>query len=266
MSEPPEKAALPRLPLWPRLLSGGVWLLLAALFWFSAYESHFSFKTLVEGVPIFITFFGKMMPPDWSKLPQMWEPVMETLQMAWLGTFFGVLLAAPLVFLGSINTSVNVPVMYVTRAFMTVIRSIPDLLYAAILVGLLAFGPLPGVAALTIFTAAVLAKMGSEVVEAIDPGPLEALRASGANGLQVIVYGVLPQIAATMTSFTLYIFEVNVRASTVLGFVGAGGIGFLLKRYLAFFQYERTAVLIIIIFVVVLVIDSVSSYVRSRLI
>jgi phosphonate transport system permease protein len=187
------------------------------------------------------------------------------LQMAWLGTVFGVILGLPWMFWSSRNATPSPLLMWFSRTFMTVLRSIPDLVYAAVLVAVLALGPLPGVVAITIFTLSILAKLGSEYVEAIDPGPLEALKAAGAGGTQVVVYGVVPQVAASLTSYILYIFEVNVRASTVLGFVGAGGIGLLLNRYTALFQYERLTVLLIVTFVVVAVIDGVSAFVRSRL-
>jgi phosphonate transport system permease protein len=235
-----------------------------ALFWLAGNQTGFALPLLWEGAADFFRFFGKM-KPDWRALPEQWAPLLETVNIAYLGTLFGTILSLPLIFLASFNTTINTPVQLIARAVMTLIRSIPDLLYAAILAPVLAIGPLPGVVALTIFTMAILAKLGSETVEAIDPGPLEALRASGANGLQVIVYAVLPQIAATMVSYVLYTFEINVRASTVLGLVGGGGIGQLLNTYLGFRDYPAMGVLIIVTFAAVLLIDSLSTYVRTRL-
>lgn len=262
-SSPPP---LPSPPLQPRILAAVSWSAFGVLLLYSAHQTNFSFQTLAQGIPDFVAFFGKMWPPDWRALPEIVTPLLETLQTAYLGTVFGTGLALPLIFLSSRNTAPNPGVMWCFRGLLTLIRSVPDLLYAAILVGILSFGPLPGMVALVIFTTSVLAKLGSETVEAIDPGPLEALQAVGANRLQQIVYGVIPQIAATLTSYVLYIFEINVRASTVLGFVGAGGIGQLLRRYLSFFDYRGTAVLLLIVFGVVLVIDSTSAYLRSKLI
>jgi len=147
-----------------------------------------------------------------------------------------------------------------------VLRSIPDLLWAALLVPILVVGPLPGAVALTMFTIGVLAKLGSETVEAIDPGPLEALRASGAGKVATIVFAVVPQVAATMISYILYSFEINVRASVIIGLVGAGGIGFLLQVRLNFFDYTAVGLIIVVIFAVVLVIDGISVWARSKLI
>ncbi|MEX2535008.1 MAG: phosphonate ABC transporter, permease protein PhnE [Trueperaceae bacterium] len=247
-----------------RLLTLGTLAIIVALLWVSARQTDFSLSDLWTGANDFFGFFLRL-SPDWRALPEIWAPLLETLQIAYLGTVFGTLLAAPLIFLASFNTTVNTPVMWVARSILTLIRSIPDLLYAAILAPILSIGPLPGVVALTIFTMAVLAKLASETVEAVDPGPLEALRATGAGRNRMIVYSVLPQISATMTSYVLYVFEINVRASTVLGLVGAGGLGQLLNRYLNFFDYGGIAVLIIVIFAVVLLIDSASIYLRSRL-
>jgi phosphonate transport system permease protein len=247
-----------------RLMSLGTLAIFVTLLWVSAQQTDFSISDLWTGANDFFGFFLNL-TPDWRALAQIWAPLLETLQIAYLGTVFGTLLAAPLIFLASFNTAPNAPVMWIARSILTLIRSIPDLLYAAILAPILAIGPLPGVVALTIFTMAVLAKLASETVESVDPGPLEAVRATGAGRNRMIVFAVLPQIAATMTSYILYVFEINVRASTVLGLVGAGGLGQLLVSYLNFFDFEGVAVLIIVIFAVVLIIDQASVYVRSRL-
>lgn len=256
--------ALPKPPAVKVLQNFGTLAIVVALFWLAGNQTSFALPLLWEGAADFFRFFGKM-KPDWRALPEQWAPLLETVNIAYLGTLFGTILSLPLIFLASFNTTINTPVQLIARAVMTLIRSIPDLLYAAILAPVLAIGPLPGVVALTIFTMAILAKLGSETVEAIDPGPLEALRASGANGLQVIVYAVLPQIAATMVSYVLYTFEINVRASTVLGLVGGGGIGQLLNTYLGFRDYPAMGVLIIVTFAAVVLIDSLSTYVRARL-
>jgi len=236
-----------------------------ALLIVSARQTGFSLEALMGGATDFFDFFTKL-TPDWRALSEVWKPLLETIQIAYLATLFGSLLTAPLIFLASYNTTINLPVMWLARALLTLLRSIPDLLYAALLAPILSPGPLSGVVALTIFTMAVLAKLGSETVEAIDPGPLEALRATGADRNQVIVYAALPQIAATMLSYVLYVFEINVRASVVIGLVGAGGIGVLLNTYLSFFDYGGVSVLILITFAVVLIIDGISVYVRSKLI
>lgn len=265
----PEPTAAQAVPLRPglvtRLLNWGTWSIILALFVVSVRQTGFNLEIIAEGAFDFVRFFRRL-APDWRALPEIWSPLLETIQIAYLATVFGTLIGLPMVFLASFNTTVNAPVMWLARSILTLLRSIPDLLYAAILAPILAIGPLPGVVALTIFTMAVLAKLTSETVEAIDPGPLEALLAVGAGRNRLIAYAVMPQIAATLTSYVLYIFEINVRASVVIGLVGAGGIGFLLNRYLSFFDYGGLGTLIIVVFVVVLAIDQLSVWARSRLI
>jgi len=259
----------PAVPLRPavasRWLNWGTWGAIAALFIVSLRQTGFNLEVIGEGIFDFVRFFRRL-TPDWRALPEIWKPLLETLQIAYLATVFGTLIGLPVIFLASFNTTVNKPVMWLARSILTVLRSIPDLLYAAILAPILAVGPLPGVVALTIFTMAVLAKLTSETVEAVDPGPLEAIRAVGGGRNRVIAYAVLPQIGATLTSYVLYIFEINVRASVVIGLVGAGGIGNLLNRYLSFFDYGGLGTLIVVVFVVVLAIDQLSVWARSRLI
>lgn len=264
--DPVAERAVPLRPTYAvRLLNWSTWALVAALFVVSVRQTGFSLDGITTGAVDFVRFFRRL-APDWTALPQIWAPLIETLQIAYLATIFGTMLGLPIIFLASRNTTINGPVMWVARSILTVLRSIPDLLYAAILAPILAPGPLPGVIALTIFTMAVLAKLASETVEAVDPGPLEALQSVGAGRNRMIAYGVLPQISATLTSYVLYIFEINVRASVVIGLVGAGGIGNLLNRYLSFFDYGGLGALIIVVFFVVLAIDQVSVWARSRLI
>lgn len=265
MPDRPTRDAVPRPPLAGRLKALATAAMFVAIFLFSAWRTEFSIGALVTGAEDFYGFFRRLRF-DPTFLPAIWEPLLETVQIAYLGTLFGTVLALPLLFLASYNTTINGPVMWVARSVLTVLRSIPDLLWAALFVPVFGIGPLPGLIALTIFSMAVLAKLASETVEAVDPGPLEALRATGAGRNRMIVYGVVPQIAATMASYILYIFEINVRASVVLGLVGAGGIGQLLIARLNFFDYLGVATVIIVVFAVVLLIDGLSVYARSRLI
>lgn len=257
--------SVPERPQGQRLLAGSTLAVFLALFVVAAWQTGFSVSDLVGGTSDFFRFFGKLVP-DWTYLPKVWAPILETLQIAYLGTLFGTLIAMPLVFLASANTSPNRVIFAITRSVLTVLRSIPDLLYAALLAPILSIGALPGVVALALFSTAVLAKLASETVESVDPGPLEALRACGAGRNAMIMFAVWPQIAATMTSYILYVFEINVRASVIIGLVGAGGIGQDLIARLNFFAFDDVATIILVIFVLVLAIDGLSVWARSRLI
>jgi phosphonate transport system permease protein len=234
------------------LVAGSTLAAFLALFAVSAWQTGFSVTDLVTGTGDFFAFFGRLVP-DWTFLPDVWGPILETLQIAYLGTLFGTLIALPLLFLASANTSTDRLTFVVARSVLTVLRSIPDLLYAALLAPILSIGPLPGVVALSLFSTAILAKLGSETVESVDPGPLEALRATGAGRNAMIM-------------FVLYVFEINVRASVIIGLVGAGGIGQVLLARLNFFAYGDVATIILVIFVLVLAIDALSVWARSRLI
>lgn len=265
--------AVPRPPVVGRLRSLLTLGIVAAVVVVSFRQTDFDLLALFTGAADFWKFFGRLVPPlsemgtDWGKyLPQLAKPLIETLQIAYVGTFFGTLLAMPLIFLASATTALDPVSMWVARVLLTILRSIPDLLWAAILVPILVVGPLPGAVALSLFSIGVLAKLGSETVEAIDPGPVEALRAAGAGRLATIIYAVVPQVAATMVSYILYVFEINVRASVIIGYVGAGGIGFTLQNRLNFFDYTGVGLIIVVIFAVVLVIDGLSVWARSRLI
>ncbi len=269
----PATAVVPRPPLAGRLrslLSLGI---VAGLFVLAYQQTNFGLESLFSGAADFWRFFGRLVPAwsdigtDWGGyLPELVGPLVQTLQIAYVGTFFGTLLALPLIFLASANTAIDPVTMWIARTLLTILRSIPDLLWAAILVPILVVGPLPGAIALTLFSIGILAKLGSETVEAIDPGPMEALRAAGAGRIATIVYAVVPQVAATMVSYILYIFEINVRASVIIGYVGAGGIGFTLQTRLNFFDYTGVGLIVVVIFVVVLAIDALSVWARSKLI
>lgn len=262
---PDQATSLPTPPLAGRLRSLLGLVIVVIVIGIAYRQTNFNVISLIEGTSDFFGFMRRL-APDWSYLPAVWKPLIETLQIAYVGTFFGTIIAMPLIFLASRNTAAEPISMWIARTLLTILRSIPDLLWAALLVPILVVGPLPGAVALTMFTIGVLAKLGSETVEAIDPGPLEALRAAGAGRMATIVFAVIPQVAATMISFILYSFEINVRASVIIGLVGAGGIGFLLQVRLNFFDYTAVGLIIVVIFAVVLIIDGISVWARSKLI
>lgn len=259
------KALTPRPPTAGRLKNWFTLAVLAALFVLAFTQTKFNLPALFTGSADFFRFFGRM-TPDFTALPQIWAPLLQTIQIAYVATIVGGLIALPLIFLASANTALDPISMWVARTLLTILRSIPDLLWAALFVAVLGLGALPGVVALTLFSVGVLAKLGSETVESVDPGPLEALKAVGAGRNRTIIFAVVPQVAATMVSYVLYVFEINVRASVVIGFVGAGGIGVLLQTYMNFFDYTGLGALILVIFLVVLMIDGFSVWARSRLI
>lgn len=212
------------------------------------------------------TVAGKFFPPNLSVIPAVWDPMAQTIQMAIVATTFATILTIPLAILSAQNITTFKPLYYVTRTLMNILRTIPDLVLAVIFVGLFGIGVLPGILALFIFSLGILAKLISETIESVDMNPLEAMRASGGNVFQVIFFGLVPQVLPQFTSFVLYVFEINIRASVVLGLVGAGGIGLVLNQQLGFYNYQNAMAIIVLIFVVVIVIEYISNKLREALI
>lgn len=193
------------------------------------------------------------------------EGFLQTLQMAVIGTVGGALVALPLALFNSKLGAPNRVAYGVVKLFNNVIRSFPDLLWALLFVAAVGVGALPGVLALFFFSIAVVTKLTSDTIDGIDPGPVEAARASGASHLQMLRTAVVPQILPAYTSFAMYCFELNLRASAVLGFVGAGGIGSVINFYRGLGQWDRVWGVVVGFLVVVIVVERISIALRRRL-
>ena len=213
----------------------------------------------------FAEIFVQMAQPDWSYAGTAIPYLVETIKMAIISTVIGSLLAFVYSLLIARNIVHNRAITGVLRLIMNIIRTIPDLLLASIFVAVVGIGPVAGILALTVFTFGVVVKLLYEAIETIDPGPSEAIKAVGGNGMNNIMFAVMPQILPYFISYALYAFEINVRASTILGYIGAGGIGLQLKNTLDMFNYNQTGMIILVVFLVVLVIDFVSTKAREAL-
>ena len=187
-----------------------------------------------------------------------------TVQMALWGTAFAIVIALPLGLAGARNIS-PVWLQQPARRILDILRSVPDLVIGAIFVVAVGLGPFAGVMALAVNTGGVLGKLFSEAVESIEPGPVEAVRATGAGAAQQIVWGILPQVAPLWTSYALYRFEANARSATVLSLIGAGGIGQDVFNSINSFAYDQTSAMVIVIIVAVSAIDLISQVIRARL-
>lgn len=196
--------------------------------------------------------------------------MIETIFLALMGTTFAIVLSIPLSFLAARNlmprTFLGNTVYFITRTLLNVLRSIEVLILAIIFAATVGLGPFAGVLALTVHSVASLGKLYSEAIESIDPGPLEAITATGANRLQVIMYAVVPQFIPQFISFTLYRWDINVRMSTVIGFVGGGGIGFILQQFINLGNFFAAATAIWAIAIVVMLMDWASAKIRERVI
>ena len=209
--------------------------------------------------------FGReFLKPDFSQLRLYISQMWLTIQIAMWGTTLAVLIAIPFGLACSRNVS-PVWLQQPMRLLMNLLRSIPDLVVGTLFIVAVGLGPFAGVMALALNTGGVLAKLFSEAVESIDKGPVEGVRATGANRMQEVVWGVIPQVGPLWTSYALYRFESNSRSATVLGLIGAGGIGQLLFETLNAFDYQKLSAIVIVIIVAVTLIDLLSQAMRSRL-
>jgi phosphonate transport system permease protein len=198
------------------------------------------------------------------------DKMLETIMLALMATTFGVFVAVPLSFLGARNLMSKyrgtMAIYFLVRTFFNIVRSIEPLIWAVIFAVWVGIGPFAGVLALGMHSVAALGKLYSEQVESIDPGPIEAVTATGANAIQTIIYGVVPQIVPPYLAFTIYRWDINVRMSTVIGMVGGGGIGFILYQWINLLRYKQAGVAVWAIAVVVWTMDFVSGVVRERLV
>jgi phosphonate transport system permease protein len=212
-----------------------------------------------------LDFVRRMFPPDLAVLPAALAGALKTVEIAFLGTAAAALLAVPLGFLSARNVAPP-RLYYPMRAALNFLRSVDTLVYALLFVAAVGLGPFPGVLAVVAYTTTSLAKLYSETVEGIDPGPVDAITATGATRLQVLRFGVWPQVVPLFLSFVLYRFESNIRAATVLGFVGAGGIGLYLQTYLRMIDYPAASTVLLVTVVMVMAVDFLSARLRARLV
>jgi phosphonate transport system permease protein len=233
--------------------------------WWAAIGSQLNASNLVNGLPYMWDFLVRMMPPNPGFLERLWRPALESLQVAVWGTLLGVVISIPISFFAARNLSPHPSVFHATRQVLNCMRGINEIILALIFVAAIGLGPFAGVLALAIHGAGMLGKFFAEAMEDIDQGPLEAFRSAGAGPFKTFFFGVLPQVLPTWLGTIFYRLETNVRQSTVLGMVGAGGIGFELVSSMKLFKYQDTATCILVILAMVLITDLISSRVRAMI-
>lgn len=239
--------------------------IIALLMIYSAFVTGVDWISILRNTDQMAAFLSNFLKPDWKYLPHLIFPMLKTIQLAVAGTAVGTILAVPAAFLGTTVVTGNSWITGFVRFIMNVVRTIPNLLLAALFVSILGIGEVTGVITVAIFTFGILFQLIYEAIENIDVLPLEAAESVGANRIQISVWSILPQISHHIAGYILYAFEINIRASTVLGYVGAGGIGVILNSSLGLFRYDRVSVIILFILMVVFLIDGLSEYTRKRL-
>ena len=234
---------------------------------FSANRVGFSIGRIADNFDKAKLLLEKFWPPDWEWAAEnVPGPMVETVQIAVLAAIIGCMAALPIAFWASRLTANNRWVYYLDKGFLNVVRTIPDIFWAMLFVSAIGFGAFAGLLALIVFSLSITGKLLSETVDSADPGPLEAAKSTGAGHTQAVQASVLPQVLPNYVAYALYIFELDIRASAVLGLVGAGGIGRVLEAQRAFFRFDRITAVVIVVFVIVFLIEQVSVFVRRRLV
>jgi phosphonate transport system permease protein len=246
-------------------VGGGVAVALAVLY-VSARDTDLSAAEFVRGLPAIANYLARMIPPDWAFTPRIVQPTIETIEIAIWGTVLGVLLAIPLGLMAARNISPHFIVYGSARFILNALRGVSELVFALIFVSAVGLGPFPGILALALHNAGMLGKFYAEAIEAVDEGPVEAMQSTGAGWSQTVAYAIVPQILPHFITYNLYRFEVSIRSATVLGLVGAGGIGFHLISSIRLFDYQTTAMVLIVIIALVVLTDYAGTKIRARII
>ena len=250
---------------WKRRL---VWGAATALTIYCLYRFGFFTWIFVDGVLKFgSVVIAQLFPPTgWDQLPMFMRVMGETLAMAFLGTVLGAIVAFPLAFLASKNMMPFRPLQFGTRRFADLLRAFDYLIWALIFVRAIGLGPMAGIMAIAIVEVGTFIQLYSEAIENLDRKQMDGIRAAGGSRLHVIRYGVLPQVMPMMISNTLYMFEHNARSASILGIVGAGGIGFLLSDRLRAYELQEACLIILMVIVTVYAIDFLSKKLREKII
>ncbi len=248
----------------------GAWLLngaiIVAFFWAIGSLEDLGLADLIGAPAKMWDIFGLMFsPPDWSYFPTAMEGMVESLQIAWIGTMIAAAASLPMGFLAAKNVTARVG-STVTRQVLNAIRSVPELILAIVFIPIVGLGAVAGALAIGVHSIGTLGKLSAEAIEGIDTGPVEAARATGASQAGVMRWGVLPQVLPEIVAFWLYRFEVNIRAAAILGIVGAGGVGSVLQNTISFRRWDKAGMTILVVIVVTVLVDATSSAIRRRLI
>lgn len=234
--------------------------------WWAMGKTEFEWGNFANFANAF-TFIGdRFLPLDWEILPSLVDPMLVTLAIAFLGTFFALLVALPLAFASAKNTSRSPVFYYINRFFLSGLRSVPEIVFGLIFVVVLGLGPFPAVFAIFLHNIGVLGKLISELIEASDRGPQEAMESVGSSRKVGNLFAIIPQIWPNILSQYFYRFEVAIRTSLVLGFIGGGGIGQRLINDFESFNYPAVGVIVLSIMAMVILVDLFGAYVRKRVI
>lgn len=244
------------------LLTAAIVIIILAWSW---QGSEMSVGALINGIPNIADFVGRLFPPDLGELPTALELMWQTLAIAVIGTALGTVLAVPWALLAARTVFPESWLHQGMRISVNLVRAVPELMWALLFVSAVGLGPLAGTLAITVGSAAGMARLYADIFEAADLRAWQAAESAGANRLQRISWVLLPQSMPTLSSYTLLLLDGNVRAASLLGLVGAGGIGMELNQRLRLFDYGAVLTIVLVVLVVVVALDRLSAYIRKRL-
>ena len=232
---------------------------------FSIRMTGFDLGIIVKRFAQLGVILGKIFHPDFSFLPKVIGPLIDTIKMSLLGTIIGCTLALPIAILSSSNINKNKMVLSLCKFLLAIVRTLPTIIIATIAALIFSLGTFAGTVAITIFTFGVVGKMLFESIETIDMGPFEAMESFGANKFEAFWSACIPQIFPTYLSHCLYCFEMNIRAASILGYVGAGGLGLLINERIGWRDYNSLGTVLLVLFIAVVLVDFLSTYFRKKL-
>ncbi len=231
----------------------------------SVMATGFNIDIIIKRGYQFTVILAKIFNPDWAYISKVVPPLLDTIKMSVMGSIIGSTLALPIAVMSSSNINPNAFSVGLLRILLNIVRTLPTLVIASICALIFGLGTFAGTVAITLFTFGIVAKMLYESIETIDMGAFEAMEALGANKFQAFWSACFPQILPTYLSQCLYSFEINIRAASILGYVGAGGLGILINERIGWRDYEGLGTVLITLFVVVLIIENISQYLRRKL-
>ena len=232
---------------------------------FSIRMTGFDLGIIVKRFAKLGVILGKIFHPDFSFLPKVIGPLIDTIKMSLLGTIIGCTLALPIAILSSSNINKNKILLSLCKFLLAIVRTLPTIIIATIAALIFSLGTFAGTVAITIFTFGVVGKMLFESIETIDMGPFEAMESFGANKFEAFWSACIPQIFPTYLSHCLYCFEMNIRAASILGYVGAGGLGLLINERIGWRDYNSLGTVLLVLFISVVLVDFLSTYFRKKL-
>lgn len=225
----------------------------------------FNFTVLAENGSRFFDILKAMVPPNTGYLSKIWQPLLDTIKMSLLGSFVGAVLAIPFAVLAASNIVTNRVVVFIVRLFLSLVRTLPTLVCALIATYIFGLGTMAGTCAIAVFTFAYVGKQLFEIIETVDMGPFEAMEALGATRLRAFITAVFPQVLPTYLSVSLFCMEGNVRYASILGYVGAGGLGLIMNEKIGWREYDSLGMILVVLFVTVVLIEWISHAIRKRL-